>query len=360
MIRVLLIAPGNEIVGGQTVQAVRLMELFENSPDVALTFQAINPLFPGPLRWVKKVPVARTVLNALLCWTQVFYKTARTDISHIFTAGLYSYMLWTVPALIAAKVFGKKSIVHYHDGQAEIHLNTHRIAKPTLLWADAIVTPSEFLVDVFRRHGIPARSIFNVIDVSPFMFRRRSRLKPRIMTNRMLEPLYNVACVLRAFGRVQTKYPDASLIIAHHGFLRAQLEQTAQDLGLRNVRFIGAVAMAAIPKLYDDADIYVMTPNIDNMPVTLLECMASGIPIVSTNAGGIPYVVTNEKTALLVEIDDDKAAAAQIIRLLEDPALVERLTEAGQLEVSKYRGEPVRRQWIELYRELCGSPSKGK
>ena len=351
-LRVLMIAPGNEIVGGQTVQAIRLLKLIGDAPGIDIRFQPINPLFPVPFRWVKSIPVVRTAFNALLYLTLLFTKAWSADVLHIFTAGLYSYMLWTVPALIAGKLYGKKTIINYRDGQAEIHLNTHKIAKPTLLWADVIVTPSEFLVDVFRRYGIKARSIVNVIDTSPFLYRERSKLRPVIMTNRMLEPLYNVDCILRAFERVQKRYPDASLTIAHHGFLQPQLEQRAVDLGLRNCRFIGKVAIADIPKVYDDADIYVMTPNIDNMPGTLLECMASGIPIVSTNAGGIPYVVTDEKTALLVDLDDDEGVARQVFRLLEDVSLVQRITQEARREVEKYRGEPVRDQWIALYREL--------
>ena len=296
--------------------------------------------------------LARTAFNALLYLTLLFAKARSADVLHIFTAGLYSYMLWTVPALIAGKLYGKKTIVNYRDGQAEIHLNTHRIAKPTLLWADVIVTPSEFLVDVFRRYGIKARSIVNVIDTTPFLYRQRSKLRPIIMTNRMLEPLYNVDCILRAFSRVQQRYPDATLTIAHHGFLQPELERHAAGLGLRNCRFIGKVAIADIPKLYDDADLYVMTPNIDNMPGTLLECMASGIPIVSTNAGGIPYVVEDGKTALLVGVDDDEGVARQIFRLLEDTSMVRSITGAARREVEKYRGEPVRDQWIALYREV--------
>jgi glycosyltransferase involved in cell wall biosynthesis len=66
-----------------------------------------------------------------------------------------------------------------------------------------------------------------------------------------------------------------------------------------------------------------------------VECLASGLPIITTNAGGIPYIVSDEKTALMVDLDDDRGVAERVFRLLEDPALVERLTEEGRCEVQK-------------------------
>ena len=355
-IRVLLFGPGNEILGGQAVQAQRLVRLLGEVPGVEMRFQAINPAFPRGFRWVKRIPFARTAMTMACLLPQVFVRSLRADILHIFTAGLTSYTLWTIPSMLIGKLLGKKIIINYRDGQAEQHLQEFRSAKPTLLWGDVIVGNTHFIADVFARYGLTARTIFNVIDASDFTYRRRSTLKPVLMTNRILEPIYNIECILRAFKTVLERYPDASLTIAHVGPSGPHLEQYAAALGLRNYRFIGKVPHAQIPKLYDDAEIYITTPNIDCMPGSLLECMASGIPIIATRAGGIPYIVTDEQSALLVDLDDDAAVAAHVFRLLEDPALVERITDGARQEVEKYRSAPVRDAWIALYRELLGRP----
>ena len=144
------------------------------------------------------------------------------------------------------------------------------------------------------------------------------------------------------------------MTIAHVGPSEQHLRDYAAGLGLTNYTFVGKIPHAEIPKLYDDADIYVTTPNIDCMPGSLLECMASGLPIIATDTGGIPYIATNEKTALLVKLDNDEAVARSIMRLLEDPSLVERLTDEARREVERYRPEPVRDQWVALYRKLLG------
>jgi glycosyltransferase involved in cell wall biosynthesis len=172
------------------------------------------------------------------------------------------------------------------------------------------------------------------------------------MTNRGLEPLYNVECILRAFKIIQAKYPDAALTIAHDGFHRAVLEKLAQDLALKNTQFIGKVPHSKVAALYDAADIYLTTPNIDNLPGSVLECFASGLPVVATKAGGIPYIAKDRYSALLVDINDHAAAAARCIELLENPALVDEITANALAEIKQYGWQPIRDQWSALYRDV--------
>src|SRR5579884_134808 len=351
-IRLLLIAPSMEIVGGQSVQAGYLRSMLEEVPGLRVTFFPLDPYLPKALRWTRRVPYLRTFVNSVLYNSRLVWEARKHDLIHIFSAGLSSYTLWTIPALTIARLYRKKTILHYHDGQGEQHLTEWRTAKPTIAWADRVIAPSGFLVDVFARYGIRAQSIFNVLDVSHFRYRKRRKLRPVFMTNRILEPLYNVGCILRAFAIIQKRYPDASLTIAHDGVCRPSLEQLAKDLQLRNTEFIGKVSREKIPDLYDTADIYLTSPNIDCMPVSLLECFASGLPIVATKAGGIPYIAKDRESALLVDLNDHEALAARAIELLENPDLVERITAGGREEIKRYLPEQVKAQWIALYREL--------
>jgi glycosyltransferase involved in cell wall biosynthesis len=168
-----------------------------------------------------------------------------------------------------------------------------------------------------------------------------------------LEPLYNVPCTLRAFQIIQQRYPEAELTIAHDGPLRAELERLAARLGLRNCRFIGRVPQRDIAALYDAADIYLTSPDIDCMPGSLLECYASGLPVVATRAGGIPYIAVHEETALLVPPGDHEAMAAAALRLLEEPGLAARLAAAAHQYCRTFSADTVGRQWGALYRELA-------
>jgi glycosyltransferase involved in cell wall biosynthesis len=157
---------------------------------------------------------------------------------------------------------------------------------------------------------------------------------------------------LRAFGIIQEKYPQARLIVASFGDQRANLENYARELNLKNVEFIGRVEQDKMPELYDTVDIYLNSPNTDNMPGSLIECYASGVPIVTTNAGGIPYISEDEKTVLMVEINDHEALARQAVRLLEDETLAQRLIEGGQASLGRFSWEKVRSEWLRLYESI--------
>jgi glycosyltransferase involved in cell wall biosynthesis len=259
-----------------------------------------------------------------------------------------------------AKLYRKPIILNYRDGQAEDHLRNWRTAIPTIRRMDAVVAPSGFLVDVFAKFDLHVQTISNILDTSGFRYRPRRELRPVFLHNRILEPLYNVPCSLRAFQLIQQRYPDASLTIAHDGPSRLGLEQLARELGLRNTRFIGRVPHAEVAALYDSADIYLTSPDLDCMPGSILECYACGLPVVATNAGGIPYIATNQETALLVPVGDHEAMARAALTLLSDPALVERLTHRARERCERHTESPVREAWASLYRRLCRGVSQGE
>jgi L-malate glycosyltransferase len=356
-ISLLVIGPSMDILGGQAVQVRRLLGILEDVEGLDVTFLPINPRPPAPFLWVLSIRGLRTLVTFAQYIVRLAWTIPQHEVLHIFSAGLTSYALWTVPALLIGRLWRKKIILNYHDGQGDQHLREWRTAKPTIALADRLVTPSGFLVDVFRNHGMQARSIVNIIDTSRFIYRKRRKLRPIFMTNRILEPLYNVECILRAFSIIQRSYPEATLTIAHDGCSKPSLEKMAQELKLENTRFIGRVPHEKVTELYDAADIYLTSPNIDNMPVSLLECFAAGLPIVATKVGGIPYVATDRESALLVDRNDHEALAARSIELLENEDLVEHITNGGLEAVKRYHPAPVREQWSALYRELAEESS---
>jgi glycosyltransferase involved in cell wall biosynthesis len=186
------------------------------------------------------------------------------------------------------------------------------------------------------------------------LFRERQHLRPVFLTSRLLEPLYNVPCVLRAFAIIQQRYPHATLTVAGDGWMRSDLEALARDLKLQNVEFIGFVPFDDMPVLYDSADIYLSATNIDNMPSSITESMACGLNVVTSDGGGaIPYIMTNEVTGLIVNRDDHKALADAAIRLLNDNDLALRLARNAHESSKKFTWPPIRDEWLKLYREVA-------
>jgi glycosyltransferase involved in cell wall biosynthesis len=227
--------------------------------------------------------------------------------------------------------------------------------------AHAIVVPSGYLVDVFAQFGLTAQSIFNFVETDAITYRRRTRVSPIFLSNRNFEEHYNVVCVLRAFSHVQRELPDARLIVAGDGPQRGMLHSLSAQLGLRNVEWRGAVPPGEMARLYDSADVYLNAPNIDNMPNSIIEAYAAGLPIVTTDAGGIPYIVADERTALMVAQDDDKAMAAAALRMVREPELALRLADAGRSEcLTKYVWPAVREEWTRLYTGLAATTARDR
>jgi glycosyltransferase involved in cell wall biosynthesis len=190
------------------------------------------------------------------------------------------------------------------------------------------------------------------VDVARFRFRRREGLRPRLLSTRNFETLYNLPCTLRAFRLVQDRYPEASLTLVGAGSQDAAVRQLASELRLEHVTFAGRVPPDEIWRYYAEADVYLQTPDIDNMPTSVLEAFASGCPVVATRAGGVPAILTDGVHGLLVPCGDHRAAAAAILRLLEDPALGRGLADAAFETCAKYQWSSVRDQWLALYRRL--------
>jgi glycosyltransferase involved in cell wall biosynthesis len=344
-IRVLITAP-KYIIAGHNQQAADLIANLRRDYGVDAALQPIDPLLPRPFR----VRYVRTVVKLIYYAAQLLVRVPKYDVVQAYSAGMTSYLLSTLPALFAAKLWRRPFLLYYGDGRVSEHLTSSRVAVPTLRMATVIVGASQHIRAAMAEQGLTARVIPPAINRS-VRYRARRNLQPRLMTNRSLEPLYNHPCIFRAFASVQQKYPDAELVVGSDGVMRPSLETLARDLGLRNCRFTGMLPIEEVPKLYDAAEIYLTSPNVDGSPASILESFQAGLPVIATRVGGVPYMIDHGRTGLLVDINDDRAMAECIIRLLEDPDLVERMTAAARAEAPRYSWDCITASWNQLYEE---------
>ncbi len=351
-LNVAIVAPSMNILGGQAVQAARLLRSWRDDREVHAWLVPINPIPPGPARYALRLKYARTVATQLTYWPLLLKELRRADVVHVFSASYFSFLLAPLPAVVIAGLLGKPVVMNYRSGEGPDHLRRSAIARAVLRNVDRNAVPSRFLQDVFAGFGIPAEVIPNIVDVERFRFRQRQPLRPRILSTRNFEALYNLPCTLRAFRLVQDRFPAAQLTLVGAGTEEAALRRLAAHLQLRNVTFAGRVPPDDIYRYYADADIYLQTPDIDNMPSSVLEAYASGCAVVSTNAGGVPAILTDGRHGLLVPRGDHVAAAAAITRLLGDHRLAEQLRLAALDACSTYQWSAVRELWIRLYQDL--------
>lgn len=357
-LRIAIVAASLRILGGQAVQAERLLEGWKDDPEVDAWLVPINPLPPRPFDALLAVKYARTIVTQLWYWPLLARELRRADVVHLFSASYSSFLLAPLPAIIIAKLIGRPVVLNYHSGEAPDHLRRSTFARRVMRgWVDLNVVPSTFLRDVLASFGIPARTVPNTIDVQRFAYRVRDPLRPRILSTRHFEPIYNVAAVLRAFARVQAQHPDATLTLVGGGSQEMALRARAADLNLRQVTFVGRVPPSEVSRYYADADIYVQTPAIDNMPLSVLEAFASGLPVVSTGVGGVPAILTHGEHGLLAPPDDDAMVAEHVMTLLDSPAYARQLAATARAACAGYAWPVAREGWLGAYRSVLHGPA---
>jgi L-malate glycosyltransferase len=353
---VAVVAPTMAILGGHAVQARELLAGWSHDPEVEAWLVPINPVPPGPLRHALRLAGARTVATQLTYWPLLARELRRADLVHVFSASYLSFVLSPLPALIVARLFRKPVVLNYHSGEGPDHLRRSALARTVLRRTSPVAVPSPFLAEAFGSFGIDTTIVPNVVDPVRFRFRRRQNVRPNLISTRNLEPLYNVSCTLRAFQLIQRSHPEARLTVVGSGSEESKLRDLAGRLELRAVVFSGRVSPEQMHRVYAGSDIYVQTPNVDNMPLSVLEAFASGLPVVSTAVGGVPAVVTNEVNGLLAAADDHAGVARQVNRLLEEDGLAARLSAAAREACEQFTWHAVRDGWLDLYRAaIAGS-----
>ena len=348
--RILLVAPSLRFLGGQAVQARRLLARFSEERGLTVQLQAVDPALPGLLAHLQRVKYVRTLVTSLIYWTQLLWRVPRADVIHAFSASYWSFLLAPVPAMLVGRLFGKRVLINYRSGEARDHLTRYRSAVPLMRLAHTIVTPSGYLRDVFSEFGLPAMVVDNFVEIEELPYRERKQIAPRFLSNRNFEAHYDVATILRAFACIQAELPEAELTVVGDGPLRSDLHALAAQLKLQHVSFTGAVPPEHMPALYDAASIYLNSPVIDNMPNSVIEAFACGLPVVTSDAGGIPYIVRDNENGRMVPAGAPEKLAAAALDLYNNSALALRLANTARAEcLARYTWDAVRDRWLDVY-----------
>ena len=331
-----LVGPLAPPAGGMANQTQQLGELLR-AGRASVTMVQTN--FPYSPKWAGGVPGFRAVCRLGPFLLAVWRAAGKVDVFHLMANSGWAWHLFATPVIWVARLRRVPVVVNYRGGEAADFLaRSHILVRFSMRQAVNLIVPSAFLEEIFARFGMPARIVPNIIDLTRFHARdvRRSD-SAHLVVARNLELLYDNATALRAFKIVQSQWPMALLTIAGSGPEEHHLRELAVELGLGDtVRFAGRLDRDAMAALYRSADI-VLNPSLaDNMPNSVLEALASGVPVVSTNVGGVPYIVQDQVTALLVPPADPSAMAAACLHILGDDGFWQRLSAAGLAEVQRY------------------------
>ncbi len=343
------------LAGGMANQTRQLANLLQREHAVVELVQTNALIWPAALAGLRVVRAAFRLLPYLFA---LWRAAGRNDVFHVMANSGWAWHLFAAPAIWIAGVRRVPAVVNYRGGQAQVFLaRSPALLRCTVRRSAALVVPSGFLQAIFERHGITAQVVPNVVDLAFFRPRDASvAAGAHLVVTRHLEPIYDNATALRAFALVLRQRPDARLSIAGSGPDEPRLRALAVELGVRDaVAFEGGLDRDAIAALYRDADICINPSLADNAPNSLLEAMASGVAVVSTDVGGVPFLVEHDKTALLVAPQDADAMAREVLHLLGDAVLRERLVRNALQLVQRHTWVQVAPRLAAVYREALAT-----
>ena len=206
-----------------------------------------------------------------------------------------------------------------------------------------------------RYHLKSVLSIYNGTDLSRYHKKQSYSFHPkmRIINVARLDAQKNQKRLIDAFHIVLGKFPDIELILVGEGDLREELEKQVLEKGLKDSVFFEGM-QEDIPGYLYESDIFCLSSDYEGMPMTLIEAMASGLPIVSTAVGGITDMLQNERSALLTKLSTKEMADA-LIRLLEDESLRMKLGKNPSRDVKQFSHTYMARRYISLYKKICNN-----
>jgi glycosyltransferase involved in cell wall biosynthesis len=348
---VILVGPLPPPAGGMANQTRQLAELLSEATVKVCLVQTNTPYQPA---WAGRLPVVRAVFRLLPYFLRLWQATAAGSVMHVMANSGWAWHLFAAPAIWVARCRRVPVVVNYRGGEAAQFLErSHRVVRSSMRRVQNLVVPSAFLQEIFVRFSMPAVIVPNIIDIERFRPRgARVAGVAHLVVARNLEPIYDNATAIEAFSLVRARLPNARLTIAGSGPQAHELSALVSRLQLDDsIVFAGRLDRNAMAELYRSADLMLNPSLADNMPNSVLEALASGVPVVTTNVGGVPFVVKDRETAMLVPPGDPSAMALASLRVLEDDALWHGLSAAGVAEVQKYTWSQVAPLLAGAYRQ---------
>ena len=258
--------------------------------------------------------------------------------------------VWAEAVCTALRLIGKPYVLALHGGSLpEFGARWPRRVRRLLGSARAVTAPSDFMRVRMRAYRGDITLVRNAVDAGAFAFVARTAARPRLIWIRAFHAIYNPGLAVDVLAQVSRRFPEARLTMIgpdkRDGSLAAALAR-ARALGIASrVAVIGHVPHAAIAGHLAEADVFVNTTDVDNTPLSVLEAMATGLCVISTSVGGLPYLLEHERSALLVPPRDPVAMARAVERVLVDPELAERISRGARARADQHDWGEVLDQW---------------
>lgn len=279
-----------------------------------------------------------------------FYNVNKVDFILIDTYSTFSFWYAFFCSQIA-RVFNVKYICILRGGDLPNRLQKNpKLCQMIFANAYKNVAPSGYLKQAFEHRGYSnILYIPNSIEIQKYPYKQREKIAPNLLWVRAFATIYNPEMAVKVLFELRKTYPNATLTMVgpdKDGSL-LRTKAFADSLGVA-VCFTGKLAKEDWWQLSANYDIFINTTHFDNTPVSVMEAMALGLPVVSTNVGGIPFLLTDNENALLVDDNNANQMVSAILKLLENPVESKKLSTSARNYIEQMDWEIVKNKWHAL------------
>lgn len=342
-------------------------EIAKNLAKLGHEVHVITGVDPGPVKYDIEqgfyvhyaksigIPILLSITNFIN--TLLIVRRINPDIMHAQMV-LLGFHVWLIKKLLK-----KPYVVYGRGSDIYIYLSPRLrklLAKLALMDADAVIALTNDMKQALQKlHRREVILIPNGVDIDKFstLSREEARRKFNIKDNeRMLifvgrlTPIKGVKFLIEAMALIRQQHPEARLLIVGDGEERQNLEELAEKLNLKKwVSFLGQIPSERIPEYMVASDIFVLPSLSEGFPLTILEAMASGLPIVTTRVRGLPEIVKDSENGFLVEPQNPGQIADKVLLVLNDDDLRERMAKNNWQRAKQYSWQNVAKSLEEIY-----------
>jgi glycosyltransferase involved in cell wall biosynthesis len=299
------------------------------------------------LRFLRLLDMLTTI-----CLAQSKYRVVYLE---VYSGAAFLWADWSSRLL---QILKKPYVLVLHGGGlVEFSQRYPRRVSRLLHSTRCVVTPSLFLKHELYAIKKDIQYLPNGLDLSGYEHVHRHQVRPKLVWLRALHEIYQPEMAVRVLALLKQDYPSVQLLMIgpdKNDGSREKMERAAARLGVTDaLNWIGPVPKSEVPQVLNQGDIFLNTTRYESFGVSVMEAAASGLPIVTTNAGELSYLWQNNHDALVVDVDDAPAMADSIRRLLTEPELAGRLSHNARRKAEGFDWSEILPQWEKLFAELA-------
>lgn len=220
----------------------------------------------------------------------------------------------------------------------------------TLKKATTVASPSLFIGEFLQSKGIRCLHVPNFIEKSQFLYKWEANLGKKLLWVRAFTYIYKPEMAIRVIAKLKDKYPNIKLsMVGPDQGLQAKSEQLIKELKLESyIDIVGPIPNNELSNWYATHNVYINTTSYESFGNALIEAACTGIPVVTTNVGEIPYMWRNNLEMIIVEDNNDKAFCEAVVTLLENLNIQTSLSIAANKKATKYDWENIKTKWFDI------------